>query len=387
MVFSNENKGLESAQNLIAAPGGRLVSLDAFRGLALALMVLVDSPGDHGAVFSLLSHAAWNGWTIADTIFPAFLFMVGVSIVFSLDKHKEAGSQRPIIRRILKRTAILFALGIFVNVFPRFDFSTLRIPGVLQRIAVCYFFVSLIVLNSGLRGRIVWLIGLLGSYWLMMRLIPVPGLGAGVLEPGKNFAAWVDSHLLGGYMWSYYGGKWDPEGIVSTIPAMATTLFGVLTAQWLKSSFSPGRKAAAMFLAGALLMMSGLLLNHWLPINKSLWTSTFSMFMAGMAVMALGLFYLLIDIAGFIRWSKPLIIMGMNAITIYILSIVFVETLWNIEVETDASEKISLHSYLFRYFHTRLGPKTDSLLWGLCIVLSMYVVAWIMWRKRIFIRI
>lgn len=387
MAFSSEIGGNETTQSIFAAPRGRLASLDAFRGLTLALMILVDSPGNHGAVFTLLSHAAWNGWTIADTIFPAFLFMVGVSIVFSLDRRKEAGSQQTIIRPILKRTAILFALGIFINIFPRFNFSTLRIPGVLQRIALCYFFVSLIVLKSGLRGRILWLIGLLGSYWLMMRFIPVPGVGAGVLEPGKNFAAWVDSHLLGRYMWSYYGGKWDPEGIVSTVPAIATTLFGVLTAQWLKSSFSPGSKVMAMLAAGALIMISGLILGHWLPINKSLWTSTFSMFMAGMSVISLGLFYLLIDVAEFVQWSKPLIIMGMNAITVYILSIVFVHTLWNIDVQTSAREKISLHSYLFRYFHTPFGPKTDSLLWGLFVVFCMYVVAWIMWRKRIFIKI
>jgi predicted acyltransferase len=392
MTHSNDITGNAGAPIVPSAdpavPGGRLASLDAFRGLAIALMILVNSPGDPGHVYSLLSHAQWNGWTLADTIFPAFLFMVGVSIVFSLDKQKEKAVSHPeLVGRILKRTVILFALGIFVNVFPGFDLSTLRIPGVLQRIAVCYFFASLIVLKSGLKGRIFWLAGLLTSYWLMMRFIPVPGIGAGVLEPGKNFAAWVDSHLLRGYMWSYYGGKWDPEGIVSTLPALATTLFGVLTAQWLKSSFSGRRKTVGMLLAGAVLMLSGLILGHWLPINKSIWTSTFSLLMAGLAVVCLALLYWVIDIAGFALWAKPLTILGMNAITLYILSIVYVNSLWALDVEASTGKKMSCHSYLFRTFCTRLGPKADSLLWALWIVLSMYLVAWLMWRKRLFIKI
>ncbi|MDR3568712.1 MAG: heparan-alpha-glucosaminide N-acetyltransferase domain-containing protein [Syntrophobacteraceae bacterium] len=369
-------------------PALRLVSLDALRGAAIALMILVNSPGDPANAYSLLRHADWNGWTLADTIFPTFLFLVGVSIVFSLDKQREKTVSDPaLVGRILKRTLILFMLGIFVNIFPRFDLSTLRIPGVLQRIAVCYFFVSLIVLKTGLKGRILWLSGLLASYWLMMRFIPVPGIGAGVIEPGKNFAAWVDSHLLSGYMWSYYGGKWDPEGIVSTLPALATTLFGVLSGQWLKSYLPGGKKTAAMLLAGALMMLAGLVLGHWLPINKSIWTSTFSIFMAGLAVIFLALFYWFIDVAGFVRWAKPLSILGMNAITLYILSIVYVHSLWALDVEASAGKKISAHAYLFGYFSTRLGPEADSLLWAIWIVFSMYLVAWIMWRKRIFIKI
>jgi predicted acyltransferase len=384
--------GIECAENGsycdIAVPRGRLASLDAFRGLAIGLMVLVNSPGDPGNVYPPLAHAAWNGWTLADTIFPSFLFMVGVSIVISLDKQKEKKvSNRALIGRILQRTVILFALGIFVNVFPRFDFSTVRIPGVLQRIALCYFFVCLIVLKSGLRGRILWLTGLLASYWLMMRFIPVPGIGAGVLEPGKNFAAWVDSHLLSGYMWSYTEGKWDPEGIVSTIPAIATTLFGVLTAQWLMSCVSTGRKVAGMFLAGALLVAAGLLLNQWLPINKSIWTSTFSIFMAGLAVISLAIFYWLIDIVGFARWSKPLTILGMNAIAVYILATVEVHALWALDLETSAGGKLNAHSYLFSHFYTHLGARTDSLLWAFWILLSIYLLAWLLWRKRLFIKI
>ena len=187
----------------LSAPKGRLASLDAFRGFTIALMILVNSPGDTKAVYAPLSHADWNGWTFADTVFPSFLFIVGVSLVFSFAKQEEKGKPNSaFVVRLLRRTLILFALGLFLNVFPTFYLSTIRIPGVLQRIALCYFFASLIVLKADLRGCILWLIGLLASYWLMMRFIPVPGIGAGVLEPGKNFAAWVDSLFLSGHMWS-----------------------------------------------------------------------------------------------------------------------------------------------------------------------------------------
>ncbi len=266
-----------------SAPKGRLASLDAFRGFTIALMILVNSPGDPAAVYSNLSHVDWNGWTFADSVFPSFLFIVGVSIVFSFARQKEKGIRNSAFMvRLLRRTIILFALGLFINLFPAFHLSTIRIPGVLQRIALCYFFASLIVLKADLRGRILWLIGLLASYWLMMRFIPVPGIGAGVLEPGQNFAAWVDSHFLSGHMWSYYDGEWDPEGIVSTIPAIATTLFGVLTGQWLRSSLPERRKVAGMVCAGVVLLIAGYILDRWLPINKSIWTSTFSIFMAGL---------------------------------------------------------------------------------------------------------
>ena len=296
---------------------GRLASLDAFRGLTIALMIVVNSPGDAVNVFEPLRHADWSGWTFADTVFPSFLFIVGVSLVYSFAKQQEGS----IVLRILRRTIILFTLGLFVNTFPTFELSTIRIPGVLQRIALCYFFASLIVLRAGLRGRILWLVGLLASYWLMMRFIPVPGVGTGVLEPGQNFAAWVDSHLLNGYMWSYYDGAWDPEGIVSTIPAIATTLFGVLTGQWLRSSASDRRKVAGMVCAGLVLLVAGTMLDRWLPINKSIWTSTFSIFMAGLALVCLAFFYWSIDMAGYPRWPKPLIVLGLNPISIYVLSI------------------------------------------------------------------
>ena len=371
-----------------AAPKGRLTSLDAFRGLTLALMILVNSPGDAGTVYSHLSHVVWNGWTFADTVFPSFLFIVGVSLVFSIAKQLEKGiPNSAFIVRLLRRTIILFALGLFMNIFPTFHLWAIRIPGVLQRIALCYFFASLIVLKAGLRGRILWLAGLLASYWLMMRFIPVPGIGAGVLEPGKNFAAWVDSLFLGGHMWSYYDGQWDPEGIVSTIPAIATTLFGVLTGQWLRSSSPERRKVAGMVCAGLVLLAAGYILDRWLPINKSIWTSTFSIFMAGVALVCLAFFYWSIDVANFSLWAKPFIILGLNPITVYVLSEVFDTTLRTLNMPMALAQEIDCQSYLFNSFCTPIAESaTASLLYALMTLLFMYLIAWIMWRKRLFIR-
>jgi predicted acyltransferase len=385
MTNSAERPPAAAPDSGIAPPREhRLVSLDAFRGITIALMIVVNSPGDSAHVFAPLRHADWNGWTFADTVFPSFLFIVGVSLVYSFAKQQEGR----IILRILRRTIILFALGLFVNAFPTFELSTLRIPGVLQRIALCYFFASLIVLRAGLRGCILWLIGLLASYWLMMQFIPVPGAGTGVLEPGQNFAAWVDSHLLKGYMWSYYDGAWDPEGIASTIPAIATTLFGVLTGQWLRSSFSDRRKVAGMVCAGLVLLIAGYMLDRWMPINKSIWTSTFSIFMAGLALVGLAFFHWSIDMAGFPRWPKPLVILGLNPITIYVLSIVLDTTLRSMNLAVSNRSETACRFYLFKICYV---PTTESeiasLLYALVILTSMYLVAWIMWRRRIFIRI
>jgi len=381
---SVDRRPTAASHSIVDQHKGRLASLDAFRGLTIALMIVVNCPGDAGNVFAPLRHADWNGWTFADTVFPSFLFIVGVSLVYSFAKRQEGS----IVLRILRRTIILFALGLFVNTFPTFDLSTIRIPGVLQRIALCYFFASLIVLRAGLRGRILWLIGLLASYWLMMRFIPVPGVGAGVLEPGQNFAAWVDSHLLKGYMWSYYDGAWDPEGIASTIPAIATTLFGVLTGQWLRSSFSDRRKVAGMVCAGLVLLIAGYVLDRWMPINKSIWTSTFSIFMAGLALVCLAFLYWSIDMAGFPRWPKPLIILGLNPISVYVLSIVVDTTLRSMNLAVSSGNGIDCRFYLFRICHV---PTTESeiasLIYALVILMAMFFVAWIMWRKRIFIRI
>lgn len=351
---------------------GRLASLDAFRGLTIAAMMLVNSPGNHGAVFPQLKHAVWNGWT-----------------VFSLESRREnAAGAGHIESRIVKRTLILFALGLFINSFPIFHLSTIRIPGVLQRIALCYFFTSLIILKSNsIKRRIFWLVGLLASYWLMMRFIPVPGIGAGMLEPGKNFASYIDSLFLSGHMWSYYG-TWDPEGLISTIPAIATSLFGALTGYWLRSLHAGRVIVAGMLGAGVFLIVLGALLDRWLPINKSIWTSTFSIFMAGIALCSFAPFYLLMDLWEYRRWARPLTILGVNPIAIYFLSEVLDTSLRFIHLSLPNGYALSCRSYLFQSVCApNAAPEVASLLYGLGFVFSMFLIAWAMWRRRIFIKV
>ncbi len=366
----------------------RLISLDTFRGMTIAGMIVVNSPGNFGAVYPQLKHAVWNGWTFADSIFPSFLFIVGTSIVLSLAGRVERGDAGPKLEfQIVKRTVILFMLGLFINSFPVLHLATIRIPGVLQRIALCYFFTAIIVLKYRLKGRILWLVGLLASYWLMMRLIPVPGVGAGVLEPGRNFAAYIDSLFLKGHMYSYYE-TWDPEGLISTLPAIATTLFGTLTGDLLRSSLSNRKKTAAMLLAGLFLILLGTILDRWLPINKNIWTSSFSIFMAGLGFTAFGILYGIMDVVGFSWWARPFVILGINPITAYVLSQVLDEALRFIQLSLPNGYSLSCRSYLFRNYCVPIAaPETASLFFAVAYLFSIYVIAWGMWKKGIVIKI
>ena len=365
----------------------RLISLDAFRGMTIASMILVNSPGSYRAVYAQLKHAPWNGWTFTDTIFPFFLFIVGVSIVFAFARRKESGFDEPRMDlQIVKRTVILFALGLFMNSYPIFHLSTLRIPGVLQRTALCYFFASIIVRKYSVKDQVYWLLGLLASYWLMMRFVPVPGIGAGVLEPGNNLAAYVDSLFLGGHMFAQYE-TWDPEGLLSTIPALGTTLFGVLAGHWLRLPLSGNGKTAGMIFAGALLTVAGLMLDHWLPINKNIWTSTFSILMAGLALLTLAVFYWLIDVMGFKWWAMVFVIFGMNSIAIYVLSEIL-DTSLRFVLMKGAGSTLILRDYLHRsMFAQYASPENASLLYALSYVFLVFLIAWAMWKMKIFIKI
>ncbi|MEI7906317.1 MAG: heparan-alpha-glucosaminide N-acetyltransferase domain-containing protein, partial [Bacteroidota bacterium] len=289
----------------------RLISLDAFRGFTIAGMILVNNPGSWGSIYPQLEHASWNGWTFTDFIFPFFLWIVGVSMTFSFAVRKSKGDDNTkLLLNVLRRSAIIFALGLFLAGFPfgllwghNFSLSAIRIPGVLQRIAVCYFIASVIYLNTSMRGQIIAIGVLFVTYWLAMFYIPIPEFGAGLFEKGKNFSAYIDSLLLSGHMWSATK-TWDPEGIISTIPAIATTLFGSLTGDYLRTSgHDKTEKSVWMFVFGAGLLLVGAFLDMWMPINKSLWTVSYSMFMAGWALCIFGIFYFLIDGKGIKKWA------------------------------------------------------------------------------------
>ncbi|MEL6864741.1 MAG: DUF5009 domain-containing protein, partial [Bacteroidota bacterium] len=253
----------------------RLLSLDIFRGMTIAFMILVNNPGDWSNVYSPLLHADWHGCTPTDLVFPFFLFIVGVSISLALGKRKQRGDAKgAIIQKILRRTLIIFGIGLFLNAFPFFEMGSLRIPGVLQRIALVYGACALIFLYTDWKQQVQLGFGLLILYWGMMTLLPVPGIGPANLEPETNLGAWLDNLIMPGHLWSQ-SKVWDPEGLLSTLPAISSGLAGVLTGTWLKSKRTHNSKLVGLFGIGALLIFAGLTWDLAFPINKKIWTSSY----------------------------------------------------------------------------------------------------------------
>jgi predicted acyltransferase len=362
----------------MADPSTRLVSLDAFRGATMALMVLVNNPGDGGHVYWPLEHAEWNGWTPTDVVFPSFMWIVGAAMTLSFAKRLAAGvSRAQLFTQALRRAVIIYVLGLLVYVYPGLSFSTQRLMGVLQRIAICYLIAAAIYLTTSLRGQIIWIISLLAAYWLMMTLIPVPGYGAGRLDVEGNFAHYVDAVVLGSHNYRHTK-TWDPEGIISTIPAIATVLFGILAGHLLRLQRSLTARTMWLLLTGALLIASGLICNTWLPINKKLWTDSFALFMAGLDFVIFAIFLWLVDGLGFKRAVRPLVIMGMNAIAVYLAS----------EFLDEALSATHLHRWVFSHlFAWPASPYNASLLYAVAYVLLMYVLAYVMYRRNWFLRV
>jgi len=375
----------------------RLLSLDAFRGATIAGMIMVNNPGSWSDIYPQLRHAAWDGWTFTDFIFPFFLWIVGVAMTLSFAKRVEQGAHKPqLLLHVFRRAAIIFGLGIFLAGFPfgllfghQFSLENIRIPGVLQRIALCYLIASAIFLWTSLRGQIAWIVGLLAAYWLMVKLIPVPGYGAGVMQPTGGLCWWVDSNILAGHTWR--GAPvmgFDPEGIVSTIPAIATTLFGVMTGHWLRTKRSVEEKTVWLFVAGEFLMLLGAILDMWLPINKNLWTSSYTIFMAGWASVIFAMFYWLIDVKGYKKWALPFNIYGMNAITVFVLSGLVAKTMGLIKVTQDDGTLISLQRHIYTHMFVPIAsPLNASLLYAICFIGVMFVVVWFMWRMKWFLKV
>jgi len=361
---------------LPAAPQ-RLVSLDAFRGAIMALMVLVNTPGGH-EVYAPLEHADWNGWTPTDVVFPSFLWIVGAAMTLSLGRRLEAGVSRArLFAHIVRRSAIIYALGLVVYMYPGFNLHTQRLLGVLQRIAICYLIAGAIYLTTRVRGQIVWIVALLAAYWMMMKLIPVPGYGAGRLDVDGNFAHYIDRIVLGShnYKWTV---TWDPEGIVSTLPAIATALFGIMAGHILRLPRILAERTTWLFLTGNLLMAAGLIANIWMPINKKLWSDSFSLFMAGLDFVMFAMMLWCVDGLGFKRFTKPLVIMGMNAITVYMAS----------ELLDEAFGATGLHEWLYVHvFLAMASPINASLLYAIAYVLLMYAIAYVMYRRGWFLRV
>jgi predicted acyltransferase len=358
-------------------PEQRLLSLDVFRGITMLLMVLVNNAG--GSVsYRQLEHSQWNGWTLTDCVFPAFLWIVGVSITLSLGKRLKFGSSPgQLLPKILRRTMILYVLGLLIYVYPTMSISHQRLLGVLQRIAICYLIASLIFLFSGVRTQMGVIVFLFACYWMMMTMIPVPGYGAGDLSVEGNFAHYVDRIVLGSHNYAATR-TWDPEGIISTLPAVATTLLGVMGGHVLRLNLPMAVRRNRLFLIGACLIAAGLVWNIWLPINKKLWTDSFAAFMAGMDFVSLAALIWIVDEHHFSRWFKPFVITGMNAITVYVAS----------ELVAEFLDATSLHAAIYnKFFFPLASPVNASLLWALAFTALMYLISYVMYRRGWFVRI
>jgi predicted acyltransferase len=377
----------KTAKSSVSFLKGRLTTLDVFRGITIALMILVNDPGGD-AYYSFLQHATWNGLTFADIVFPFFIFIVGATIPFSFARRIDRGaSKRKLFVIVVRRTLILFALGLLINLFPTFDLATFRIMGVLQRIALCYFFASVVFMYLKPKWQIILTVAIPIAYWMLMTLVPVPGYGAGVLTEDGNLAGYIDRLLLGRHIYAYTG-TYDPEGLLSTLPAISTALIGALAGQYLKSSPTPKAKTVKLLLFGSVSIAIGLVWNFWFPINKNLWTSSYVFFTGGIALLILAVCFYTIDTRGYTSWTKPFTILGLNAILIYVLSEIVNLALIYAIIPLTENTSTSLKSLIYeRLFSSWAGPLHGSFLYALTYLAFCWAVAAILYRKRIFVKI
>src|SRR5215468_3745819 len=384
----------------MAEQSKRLISLDVFRGLTIAGMVLVNNPGTWSHIYWPLEHAEWNGWTPTDLIFPFFLFIVGVAIPLAFGKRIERGDPRKsLFIKVAIRSAIIFLLGEFLAGFPYFHLSTIRIPGVLQRIAVCYFFSGLIYLLTRTRTQAIIAVALLIIYHFLMTRGHAPGHYVGDLSKEGSLASYIDRTVFGPHVWRQ-AVVYDPEGILSTMGALATTLFGMLTGYLIRDkNKTPIEKVTLMFVAGIACMIVGWCWNPWFPINKSLWTSSYVFFTGGLALQFLALCYWLIDMKGYKWWTKPFVIFGVNAIVLFVGTGVMArlmgmtsgfmgkfETLLHV-TKPDGSPQ-ALQPFIYNHlFASWLSPNNASLAFAIAFILLWLFLLWLLYRKNIIIKI
>ena len=369
----------------MAAGSDRLDSLDVFRGLSIAAMILVSTPGSWSAVYTPLDHALWHGWTVTDLVFPFLLFAMGAAVPFALARRH--GAERRVGWHIVRRAMILFALGLVLNVIeatPPIHWATFRIPGVLQRIAIVFLAVAWLTEHGSRRVQVATVVAALAGYWAALMLIPVPGAGAGVLTPAGNLASYIDRALLGRHLLNPLS---DPEGLLSTLSAIATAMCGVFAGDWLKER-RQSHHSAWLLAAGLLAMIAGLAWHRVFPINKNLWTSSFALFSAGLAAQALALFHWLVDVRGWRAWSRPLAAYGRNPLAAYFLSVGFDSILTRVTVAGGGSLKgIVYRSAFVPWLRPCCGAEAASLGYAIAYVVLWGVILGEMYRRHIFIRI
>ncbi len=378
--------------------GGRVAAVDVLRGLTIALMLLVNDPGDWHHVYAQLDHSAWNGCTLTDLVFPTFLFVMGCSIVFSMQARLVKGDSRAQLAKHVVRSGVaLLLLGWFLAAMPYFHVTHLRLYGVLPRIALCALFAGLICLQVR-RWQLLALVTviLLAGYWALMRFVPVPEYGMPVrdvplLDPDGNLAAWLDRSLHIGRL---YERTRDPEGLLSTLPAIATTLLGALAGYWLRAATPARRKTLAILGAAAVLLAAGWLWGHWFPINKKLWTSSYVLLCTGWALLALAPLYWLLDVARaqermvVVRAAIwPWLVFGSNAIAAYSIGVVLENAAFLVHVPHDHTPT-TLWTWIYEVGFSRGGSTLNtSLAFAVVFVCACFVPVWVLWRKRIFLKL
>jgi predicted acyltransferase len=339
----------------------------------------------------MLEHVPWDGWTLADLVFPFFLVIVGITTTLSLGGLMERGASGPdLFRKVLTRSVIIFGLGLALQGFPEYDLPTIRVPGVLQRIALSYLIAAAIVLWTGVRGQVVALVALLVGYWVLMTRVPVPGLGSTALAPDLNLSNWLDLKLIGRNHLMHETMTWDPEGTLSTLGGAASVMCGVLVGHWIRSPRVVSAKVTGLLVAGGTGIALGTLWSRTYPIIKNLWTGSFVLFTAGMACLILAAVYWLVDAKGYRGWAvRPFIVFGTNAITAYWLSSLMAIVFdWVVITSPEDGESLTLKTYIYETFYSRwLSPDSASLAYALTYVLIWLGLLSLLYRKRIFIRI
>lgn len=363
----------------------RLLSLDALRGLTIALMIVVNNPGSWDTVYPPLLHSEWHGCTPTDLVFPFFLFIVGAAMAFSFAKFEQGdGVNFALHKKIISRSIKLILLGWFLSLFPEFDFGTMRFFGVLPRIGICYFAASMIILHNRRRGQILWAGGLLIGYWLLMTLIPFPGRGENAWIFGANLAQYLDNLLLAGHMWQP---DFEPEGIISTLPAIAQVVFGYFTGRLLRSTRDKMEITNLLFITGSFSIFLALCLEPFMPINKQLWTTSYVFYTSGIGLNILAICYWFIDIKQKTAALRPFIEFGSNAIIVYFGSDILATLLWKIRLPL-GGKTISLQGII--YHHLLQPILTDynaSLAFAILFTGFWFAVAHWLYKKNIFFKI
>lgn len=391
---AHSHRPLEGAT--AAAPPARrerLVALDVFRGLTVAGMLLVNNPGTWSAIYPPLAHATWHGWTPTDLIFPFFLFIVGVTTHLSLEARRARGDdESALLRQVLVRGSLIILFGLLLASFPWWPISritTVRFPGVLQRIGLAYMAGALLTRRTTWRQQVGILGALLLGYWALMTLVPVPGYGLGpqnLDDPSASLAAWLDRAVFGSHLWRS-SVTWDPEGLLSTMPAVGTVVLGVLTGRWLGEPRPLSERLTGLFGAGSILMVAGLMWHWGFPINKSLWTSSYVLFTGGMAAVALATCTWLIDVLGITSWTVPFRWYGMNPMVAFLGSGAMARLMGLITVPVDGAP-VPLQRVIFdRGFASWLAPRPASLLYAVSFVLVWAGILGWLYRKRVFFKV